>query len=107
MSNTASIYIIGPDGGPYKVGWSKDPKSRLGNLQVGQAVEVKIHYQQETDVAKAKIIEKMVHRQLAHKRIRGEWFSASLEDIVDEVRYAFIRWEDEDNLILRSKLKLI
>jgi len=110
MSNDTSftsIYIIGPEGGPYKIGYAGDPKSRLSNLQVGQAVELKLLYEERTETTTAKVIEKLIHRNLATKRIRGEWFSVSLEEAIGEVRYAFIRWEDEPNLTSRYKQKLI
>jgi len=110
MSNEnslTSIYIIGPEGGPYKIGYAADPKARLVNLQVGQAVELKLFYEEQTETSTAKVIEKMIHRQLAIKRIRGEWFNVTLEEAKEEVRFAFIRWEDEPNLTYRFKRKLI
>lgn len=106
-NNQTSIYIIGPEGGPYKIGYAADPKARLVNLQVGQAVDIKLHYQEQTESDKAKVIEKLIHRQLAHKRVRGEWFNVTLDEAIGEVRYAFIRWEDEPALTFRFKKKLI
>jgi hypothetical protein len=110
MSNEnslTSIYVIGPEGGPYKIGYAQDPKARLSNLQVGQAVELKLHYEEATETATAKVIEKLIHKQIAHKRVRGEWFDVSLEEAIGEVRFAFIRWEDEPNLTFRYKRKLL
>lgn len=110
MSNensVTSIYIIGPEGGPYKVGWSADPKTRLSNLQVGQAQEIKLHYSETTETEVAKVIEKLIHRQIGYKRVRGEWFDVTLEEAIAEVRFAFIRWEDEPNLSFRFKRKLL
>lgn len=102
-----SIYIIGPEGGPYKIGYAADPKSRLSNLQVGQAVEIKLHYSEETDTEKAKVIEKIIHKTLAHKRVRGEWFNIPLDEAIGEVKYAFIRWEEEPSLSFRFKRRLL
>lgn len=110
MSNDktfTSIYIIGPKDGPFKIGYAADPKARLSNLQVGQAVDLILHYHEETESEIAKVIEKIIHRTIGHKRIRGEWFNVSLEEAIGEVRHAFIRWEDEPNLTFRYKRKLI
>lgn len=106
-SNLASIYIIGPREGPYKVGYSKDPQVRLSNIQVASPVDVFLLYTQETEEDKAKTIEKLIHRQISLKRLRGEWFSIALEDLIAEVKFAFIRWEDEESLTFRFKRKLI
>lgn len=103
----AYIYVIGPEDGPFKVGWSADPKARLTNLQVGQAVEIKLHYEEATEPDKAKVIEKLIHKQIAHKRVRGEWFNVTLEEAIGEVRFAFIRWKDEPALSFRHKRKLL
>lgn len=110
MSNEksiTSIYIIGPADGPYKIGYAADPNARLVNLQVGQAVELKLHYSESTETTIAKVIEKLIHRTLAYKRIRGEWFNVTLEEAIGEVRHAFIRWEDEPGLTSRFKQKLL
>jgi hypothetical protein len=66
-----------------------------------------LHYSEETETDKAKVIEKMIHRTLAHKRIRGEWFKVTLEEAIAEVKFAFIRWDGEDELTVRFKRKLI
>lgn len=102
-----SIYVIGPVQGPYKIGYAADPRSRLSNLQVGQAVELLIHYEEKVEASRAKVIEKLIHRQLGHKRIRGEWFDIPLADAIAEVKYAVIRWEGEENLSFRFKQKLL
>jgi predicted GIY-YIG superfamily endonuclease len=102
-----SIYVIGPENGPFKIGYSDDPQRRLSNIQTGQAVEVKLFYSEQAESGVAKIIEKLIHRNLAHKRIRGEWFSVTLSEAIDEVKFAFIRYEGEDNLPLQYKHKLV
>lgn len=108
MSNSrTSIYVIGPKGGPYKIGFSANPTARLSSLQTGTTDYLILHYKEETDTEIAKVIEKLIHRQLAHKRIRGEWFDVSLEEAIGEVRFAFIRWEDEPALSFRFKRKLL
>lgn len=102
-----SIYVIGPVGGPFKIGYAGDPRARLSNLQVGQAVDLIIHYEEKTETSRAKVIEKLIHRQLGHKRIRGEWFNVTLDEAIAEVRFAFITWGGEENLATLYKHKLI
>lgn len=110
MSNEnslTSIYVIGTDNGPLKIGYTADPKGRLSNLQVGQPTEIKLFYEEATETAKAKVIEKLIHRTLGHKRVRGEWFNVSVEEAIAEVKFAFIRWEDEPALAFRFKKRLL
>lgn len=110
MSNEnalTSIYVIGPEAGPFKIGYSASPTARLSSLQTGTTEYLRLHYQQECETEKAKVIEKLIHRQLAHKRIRGEWFAVTLDEAISEVQFAFIRWEGEDNLTFRFKRKLL
>ena len=108
MSNSrSSIYIIGPAEGPFKIGYSGNPTHRLSTLQTGTTEFLVLHYSEETETEVAQVIEKLIHRQLGHKRIRGEWFDITLEDAKAEVRFAFIRWEDEPNLSFRFKRKLL
>lgn len=110
MSNEnslTSIYVIGPTEGPYKIGYSGNPRSRLSSLQTGTTQSLLIHYEEEAETSKAVVIEKLIHRQLAHKKIRGEWFDVTLEDAIAEVKYAFIRWEGEENLEFRFKKRLL
>lgn len=93
--------------GPFKVGYSDNPQRRLSNIQTGQAVDVFLHYSEETESGIARVIEKLIHRNLAHKRVRGEWFSVTLSEAIDEVKFAFIRYEAEDHLAFRFKRGLL
>lgn len=110
MSNEkslTSIYVIGPTEGPFKIGYSANPTARLSSLQTGRTDTLVLHYSEETETDKAKVIEKLIHRTLGYKRIRGEWFDVTLEEAIGEVRHAFIRWEDEPSLTFRFKRKLL
>jgi hypothetical protein len=108
MSNSrTSIYVIGPEGGPFKIGYSACPHSRLSSLQTGSTQKLILHYSEETDTEIARVIEQLIHRQIGHKRIRGEWFDVGLDEAIGEVRFAFIRWEDEPYLVSKFKNKLL
>jgi hypothetical protein len=107
VTDQASIYIIGPEGGPFKIGWSADPQSRLTNIQVGQALTVQLWYHEPVEASLAPVIEKLIHKQIGHQRIRGEWFNLSLEEAKAEVQYGVVRWSQEPNLVFRFKKRLL
>lgn len=68
------VYFIQQgDDGPVKIGWAWDPPGRLGELQVGNPVDLHIRRLIRGDVR----IESVVHWLCRVDRIRGEWFRAS------------------------------
>ena len=89
------LYVIGPDEGPQKIGFSKDVQKRLSNLQTGNPVELKIHYQEEVPENRVKLLENKIHRELNHHRINGEWFNINPNDAMLEVQHVVIRWVDD------------
>ena len=103
----SSIYVIGPLGGPWKIGHSQDPRGRLQTLQTSRTDQLTLQWSQETTREKAEDLEKLIHRQLGHRRIRGEWFDLQLEEAIAEVQYAFIRWEGEEGLAFRYRKGLL
>lgn len=101
------LYVIGPQDGPVKIGYTSDPHARLMNLQTGHDQTLKIHYLREVDADKVAVMEKIVHRQLSYRKIRGEWFNVSAEDAQLQIDHAMIRWGDEPNLVLRFRGKTL
>lgn len=87
-----NVYVIGPDKGPYKIGYTKAfnfdaetaVKRRLESFQIGTWQELKIHYI-SGNVRSAKVVECMVHQILRKKHVRGEWFKYDLDTIKDVV----------------------
>lgn len=77
MTNSSKIYVIGPLGGPYKIGISNNPESRLSDLQLGNPAHLRLELTYDT--ANALIEEKLFHEELKEYSVRGEWFSCSLE----------------------------
>ena len=102
------IYSIGPKNGPIKIGYSKSPEKRIGELQTGCPEKLYLHYTAKVDDNKAEIIEHLIHRANNHKRINGEWFDLSIEDSQSEIEFALIRYSDDDSIIYkyRNKLKI-
>ena len=99
------IYVIGSDDPPYKVGISKAPDQRLRSLQTGHPQKLRIHSLRETDAEKTKLLERVIHHHLKHYRTHGEWFDMSLRNILLEVEYALMRWEDDPSLRTRVRDK--
>ena len=48
----------------------------------------------EISESKVKFIEKQIHKVIAHKRTKGEWFNIDLNDAISEVNFAVIRYEN-------------
>jgi len=68
------IYIIKAPGRRYKIGVSKDPKQRLGELNGGCPFPTRykiIHLIKTTNSLKA---EKVLHAKYKNRKIKGEWF---------------------------------
>lgn len=76
------VYVIGPDGGPYKIGRASNPEGRLRDLQVGSYETLQIHHLFETDDSMA--LEALMHSRFKEYRIRGEWFTCELSTILGE-----------------------
>lgn len=78
-----SVYAIGPkEGRPIKIGYCYEPNGRLSGLQVGNWIEMFIHYNVwVADMMLARRIEQACHRILdkAKKRLIGEWFDITPE----------------------------
>lgn len=66
------IYLIGPEGGPLKIGISTQPEIRAKQLQTAHPRRVAVFgYWQHPN---ARTVEAEAHRLLAAWRLSGEWF---------------------------------
>lgn len=97
------IYAIGSDNGNIKIGFSNNPHQRLRSLQTGHNEPLQIHYIHEVSEENVKVFEKIIHKQLAHKRVHGEWFDITPSDVEQHIRFAFITYDDEPGLARRFK----
>ena len=79
------VYAIGPDHGfPIKVGVATKPFVRLANLQCCHWEELVIHgLFSVNSKAKAYRLEKICHKRLGDRSIRGEWFNIFAGDAVE------------------------
>ena len=80
-------YVIGASiDGPFKVGYSTKPKARLVHLQVGCPQQLTLMFLLKTGIAASKDIENEIHACLRENQVRGDWYNAKLETIIDSLR---------------------
>lgn len=106
MDDKNYIYIIcekADETKPLKIGFSADPDKRLRQLQTGQSSSLMLFHKEEVPTEQVKALEKVIHRLLRHKKVRGEWFNISPEDAVAEIKHALIRYGDIPNLAERLR----
>jgi len=78
---TFFVYAIGPANGPVKIGFTNDVKKRLKAIQTGNPQKVEIFYSEQFDSKKDMMeAERILHKTLSHKRLKGEWFDISPKD---------------------------
>jgi hypothetical protein len=63
-----------------KIGKTRDIKSRLDNIQSSHYEPLKLAFSLPCDDAVAAAVERLVHRLLSAKRLRGEWFDVTVEE---------------------------
>lgn len=77
-------------GDTVKIGWAKDPKKRVAQLQTGCPHRVSLYawFNGSRDD------EKVLHRAFAHLHVRGEWFRATPElmDLADRFHLRDAAW---------------
>ncbi|WP_376960079.1 GIY-YIG nuclease family protein [Azospirillum sp. A26] len=83
-----SVYVIGPESGPLKIGISSDINKRLAALQTGSADKLSVHYSTDIPDGKARAVEAAAHAMLRERRKSGEWFDITLDEAQDAIREA-------------------
>lgn len=75
-------FIQAGDGGPIKIGsTTKHPRDRLAQLQCGNAEILRV-----VKLTPGAAWESFFHQEFAKYRVRGEWYSAEILDLMsDEV----------------------
>lgn len=87
------LYAIGTTGRRQKVGYSGDPESRLKKLQTGNPEQLLVHYTFPVDPAYAFKLEQYFHRLYNHRRVKGEWFDMSVDEVVGLMQHHEIMLE--------------
>jgi hypothetical protein len=77
------VYILNECGTDrYKVGFtSKDVSKRIKSLQAGNGSLLENVYEFESD--ESFVIERVIHRYLATKKLVGEWFCLTEEELME------------------------
>jgi hypothetical protein len=84
---TMFLYCIANSSGSVKFGFSKDPDRRLRSLQTGCEEELVLLETVRVPEDHVREYERLLHKEFAHLRTRGEWFKISGEDAVP-----FLQW---------------
>lgn len=95
------IYAIGTKD-RQKIGFSKDPASRLRQLQTGNAEELYLHGTIDVSEDRVKLLERFLHKDIGYKRMKGEWFNMTKEEVVSYLTFAEITWVHDP--LLKFKL---
>lgn len=82
------LYCIGSASGLVKFGYSQDPLSRLRSLQTGNSEVLTLLETIAVEQSdRIRWLERSLHAEFSHRRVRGEWFRCSAEEGVN-----FLRW---------------
>jgi hypothetical protein len=95
------VYVIGEEGGPYKVGFSANPIERMKALRyVDKPQRLQVwHLAETSDEPRARAVERLAHQYLAEHQMPNrmgtqagadlvEWFNAPLQKVIDTVERA-------------------
>lgn len=76
------LYVIGPSGGPLKIGISDDVYSRRCSLNIGNPKYLRIFIKEEMESGQtARKLEVELHYSFRDSHIRGEWFDLTESDL--------------------------
>ena len=95
MKEKNYVYAIGTDT-KQKIGFSKNPEKRRCQLQTGNSEVLSIHATIEVSHENAALLEKHLHKDIAYKRLKGEWFGLSKSEVINYFEYVKIRWASDD-----------
>jgi len=87
-NNLGYLYLIGAGDVfnlPVKIGISINTNDRLATLQTASWMELKAHFQSEP-VTNVIYLEEWLHFRYDHLRIRGEWFTLTINEYVSIVQ---------------------
>jgi Meiotically up-regulated gene 113 len=76
---TGFVYLLKSSEGHYKIGCTISPDDRLHTFEV--KLPFKVHYEHLIYSADRRRLESDLHKQFASKRIEGEWFNLSDDDV--------------------------
>ena len=92
------LYVIGTEGRFQKIGFSADVAKRLKSLQTGNPDKLAIHHVEPVPKEQVRLLERKIHKDLSHYRLKGEWFNLTSQEAIDLLKFNIIRWLDDDTL---------
>lgn len=98
LNSCMFLYVIGPLDGPQKIGISKNPHSRLRSLQTGHPNKLFLNHSIEVPKDRVRLLERMIHQDLSHRRTNGEWFDLSPKEAEELLEFTIIRWLEDETL---------
>jgi len=75
------VYLIRADNGLVKIGITHDVDARLRALEIASPLGLELIYVITAEFERANQVERRLHTLYEAKRVRGEWFALSDEDI--------------------------
>lgn len=93
------LYVIGPRGGPLKIGITDDVRTRRSALNIGNPLYLRVFHQEEfATESEAKRWERELHHHFRESHIRGEWFALKEEDVakIRQLCASLLRYFDSD-----------
>lgn len=93
------LYVIGAiTDGPVKLGISVDPERRLHQLQTGHHERLRLFHAEPVPRDKARLFERLLHRDIGYKRSHGEWFNLNVDDAIAQITFTLIQYDLVNNL---------
>lgn len=75
------LYVLMSANGLFKIGKARQPKGRIAQIQTASPVRISPVFVVEYDERDTDL-EKQYHERFAEKRVRGEWFALSKDDLL-------------------------
>jgi hypothetical protein len=104
------MYVIGSsESGPVKLGISDNPDRRRAHLQTGHPARLRVFHQEPVSdgKGKARLLERLLHRDVSYLRTVNEWFNLTVEHAIAHVQFTLIHYGDIDNLAEKMRLRRI
>ncbi len=99
------VYVITDGCGASKIGIAEDTKKRLGDLQVGSSVKLRLAHAIAVPYSHALQIENRIHKLLKDRRLKGEWFFVAPRIVFDAIRGIIDGPEKMDDRAFRKAIE--
>ncbi len=75
------VYVVSAGNGLYKIGSARRVDRRIQALQTASSTPLTLVHSIVTEQYTHTVVESSLHRKLADKRVKGEWFKLDRDDI--------------------------